>query len=140
MMHGAIETRTIWPRIALVVEDDSTLQELLAETLREAGFRVHATHTPPDPADIGRLQPDVVLLDLVLAGAFAGLDWLRALRAALWTAGTTVVVCSGHNGLRTRVERESLATAVLAKPFGIDELLAAVAADRATAGIVHPIN
>ncbi len=87
---------------------------------------------PPDgPAGLAALGPDLLLTDLGVDGDGGdGLGYLAALRADPRTRDVPVVLCSA-------VRAEALAAAAtgsggqvraaVAKPFAIDDLLAAVA-------------
>lgn len=64
----------------LVVEDDGEMRRLVAQLLREAGFRVTPCRDGRDLWEaIGAAPPDAVLLDIMLPG-ISGLDLLRQLR------------------------------------------------------------
>ena len=65
----------------LLVEDDPWLAELEMKTLGEAGFLVtHAPHAPSAIVKIDEIQPDVMILDVLLTGstAFALLHELQS--------------------------------------------------------------
>lgn len=65
----------------LLVEDDPWLAELEVKTLSEAGFLVtHAPHAPSAIVKIDEVQPDVMILDVLLTGstAFALLHELQS--------------------------------------------------------------
>lgn len=65
----------------LVVEDDPTLRELLAASLRFAGFAVSATASGLDALHIAASRPpDLVVLDVMLPD-LDGFEVLRRLRA-----------------------------------------------------------
>ncbi len=114
--------------LAVVVEDDAALCAAEREVLEGAGFWVWALPAPPDPEDIRRLRPDLLVLDLVLDGLPGGWDYLRALRTGPPTHEFPILVCTGHADLARRegARLAELAEVVLLKPFGVDDLLAAV--------------
>ena len=65
----------------LLVEDDPWLAELEVQTLSAAGFEVtHSPHAPSAIVAIDEVQPDVVILDVLLTGttAFALLHELQS--------------------------------------------------------------
>lgn len=65
----------------LLVEDDPWLAELEVRTLEGAGFEVaHSPHAPSAIVAIDDVQPDVIILDLLLTGttAFALLHELQS--------------------------------------------------------------
>ncbi len=65
----------------LLVEDDPWLAELEVQTLSKAGFEVaHSPHAPSAIVAIDDVQPDVIILDVLLTGttAFALLHELQS--------------------------------------------------------------
>jgi CheY-like chemotaxis protein len=112
------------PASVLVVDDNEALRENLAEALQLEGFVVAAVAT--GEAALARLAhdppPRVVLLDFRMPG-MSGADLLARIRGEPRLADVRVVMTSGSTGLRARVPA---ADAILAKPFGVRELLAAL--------------
>ena len=116
------------PRV-LVIDDDDLVRSLLAAALEDDGWRVLASDHALDPTDISQLRPAVVVLDLRLAAGDDGWLLLERLRSTPGAREIPVLVCSADDG-RTRNGAErlhALGAAVVAKPFAIDALLAAVA-------------
>ena len=115
----------------LIVEDDEPIRELLAELLREVGYRVF---TAPDgkPA-LERLctHPEglVVLLDLMMPG-MDGYALLQAVAAdPLLTARHRYILMSATTKtlpLKLVQLLKHLNVAWVPKPFDLDEVLAAV--------------
>jgi two-component system response regulator RstA len=65
----------------LLVEDDRKLTELVTEFMQRHGFTLHVLHNGAEaPARIQALQPDLVVLDLMLPG-LDGLGICRAIRS-----------------------------------------------------------
>jgi DNA-binding response OmpR family regulator len=70
-----MQTRTI-----VVVEDEQTIASAVAARLRREGFRVEvAADGPSGVALVGRVHPDLVVLDLMLPG-FDGLEVCRRIQ------------------------------------------------------------
>ena len=115
------------PRIAVVVEDDAALRDLLREVLEDAGYWVLAVGSPPELADVRRLQPDLLVLDLILEGWPLGWKYLQALRVTAGAEHVPVLACTGHLDLARRAGARlgDLADTVLLKPFGLDDLVLA---------------
>jgi len=115
-------TRTI-----LVVEDEVSIAEAVATRLRSEGFKVElAFDGPAGIALAEQLQPDLVVLDLMLPG-LDGLTVLRRLRQQ--ERGTHVLILTARDTVDDRVRglREG-ADDYLVKPFALEELLARVQA------------
>ena len=111
----------------LVVEDDPTLRELLAASLRFAGFAVSATPSGAEALRIAASRPpDLVVLDVMLPDV-DGFEVLRRLREA----GRDVPVLF----LTARDAGEDKVTGLTAggddyvtKPFRLEELIARIRA------------
>jgi DNA-binding response OmpR family regulator len=107
----------------LLIEDDETIAEPLAEGLRHYGLTVHRVATGAE----GLKAPygDVVLLDLGLPD-MDGIDVCRAIRE---TSDVPVVILSARGEEADRVLGLELgADDYLAKPFSVRELVARIRA------------
>ncbi len=79
-------------RRVLVVEDEPDLQELIKYNLSRDGFLVTCTDRGEQALILaGQIQPDLILLDLMLPG-MDGLEVCRHLKAATDTAQTPIVM------------------------------------------------
>ena len=115
-------------RRILVVDDDGAILDLLRLLLESEGYAVTtAASFQQARAAIAAGPPDLVLSDVRLpdAAPFALLDELAADPA---TAALPVLVCSGAaREIEQAAERLAhTESAVLLKPFDIDDLLATV--------------
>lgn len=111
----------------LVVEDDRSIREGIADALAFQGYAV----VQAERGDVGLQKAlsascDLVLLDLVLPGA-DGLTVLRELRRAQPTLPVVILTARGDEAERVRGLREG-ADDYVVKPFSIRELLARVEA------------
>ncbi len=113
------------PARILVVDDSAALRENLQEclelegylvTLAEDGARALETLAEGPP-------PAIVLLDLVMPG-MDGRELVARIREDPRLAGVRIVMSSGHTSTRMRQGIEF--DAFLPKPFGVEELLAAL--------------
>src|SRR4051812_5963409 len=67
-------------RTILLVEDEPAIAEPLAETLTREGFALEVAGTVADAIDaVGRVRPDLILLDLMLPDG-SGYDVCREVR------------------------------------------------------------
>jgi CheY-like chemotaxis protein len=115
-------------RRILVVDDDATIREVLTQVLLEEGYAVTAAADGPAALEaLATAAPDLLVLDLSLAGP---LDGSAVVTASAHLPGPTapVLVVSA----RSRAELAATACAigaagVLSKPFDLDEFLSAVA-------------
>ncbi|BCJ50065.1 DNA-binding response regulator [Actinoplanes sp. NBRC 14428] len=118
----------------LVVEDEATVRELLAATLRFAGFEVTSVATAGEAvvAAIGE-PPDLVLLDVMLPD-MDGFEVVRRLRDRRVTV--PVLFLTARDAQADKVTGLSLgADDYVTKPFDLEELIARIRAIlRRTAG------
>lgn len=110
----------------LIVDDDSTVRQVVADYLRAAGHEV--TEASDGPSGLAALTSgvDLAVLDLMLPG-FDGLELFRRARAA--GVDTPVIVLTAKGSETDRIlGLESGADDYLAKPFSPRELVLRVQA------------
>lgn len=111
----------------LVVEDEHTLADFIAQTLAAGGHSVVVAHdvTGGEQLALGE-EIDLVLLDVVLPGG-SGLDVLRAIRSR--KPALPVILLSARDDVQAKVEGLDLgADDYITKPFWLEELQARVRA------------
>ena len=109
-------------RRILVVDDEPQIRRALATNLRARGYVVDLAPTGEDALRlVADHHPDVVVLDLGLPG-IDGIEVVRGLRG--WT-NVPIIVLSVRDGEGDKVEAlDAGADDYVAKPFGMNELLA----------------
>ncbi len=118
-----------------MIEDDEDHRNLVCDALEAAGWRA-------EPAEDGiaglgrilRVRPDVILLDLRMP-RLGGARLLEMLRSTPQGSATRVVLTTGAE---VTDELRRLADAVLAKPFGGDDVVRAVRRVTGAPRAVHP--
>ncbi len=114
-----------------VVNGAPEFLNLMRELLQDEDYNVTTTNfIPATFAQIGSAQPDVLIIDLVV-GRRAGWDLLETLHADAATAGIPVITVSTDRGQLTRAKELAArygVTALLQKPFDLDDMLALVTA------------
>lgn len=117
----------------LIVEDDATLRDGLAEVLELEGFGVsRAEHGRASLSllDAG-LRPDVIVLDLVMP-VMDGLRFLKAIRCGAHARIPVIVMTAVGDQVDLRYLAEDIGCTVLSKTGPIEPLLDALRAlDRA---------
>jgi DNA-binding response OmpR family regulator len=123
------------PRV-VVVNDSEEFLDAITDALTDAGYEVTGHHGDRLSADdIAKLEPDLIVLDLVLNRRNLydelanGWDFLLLVRAHERLAGIPVIICSGDVRQLRRREEELKAVAnayVLSKPFALEDLEAMV--------------
>ena len=113
--------------LILVVEDDPIVRRSVRLTCERDGFRVLEAASGPEALDrLATVQPDLVLLDLMLPG-ISGLDVCRAIRRNDEAVPIIMVTAKGEEADKV-VGLELGADDYVTKPFGTRELLARIRA------------
>jgi len=109
----------------LVVEDDTTIRDLLSEVMEVEGFEIQLAANGLEALTVlAGWIPDLIILDLMMPvmDAEAFREHQLAMPAV---ADVPILVLSALNDLQFRAEAIG-ASAVIAKPFDIDTLVTAV--------------
>jgi two-component system KDP operon response regulator KdpE len=120
----------------LVIDDEPQMRRTLDTNLRARGYNVALAADGASALTIaGRVRPDVVILDLGLPD-IDGLEVLDGLRG--WSAVPIIVLSARDNEKAKVAALNAGADDFVAKPFGIDELVARLRAAmrRTTSGQV----
>jgi DNA-binding response OmpR family regulator len=114
------------PRTILVVEDETTLRETLADALEVEGFRVVAAADGREAlARFRSDKPDLILLDLMLP-ELSGIEVCRIIRAE---SGVPIVMLTAKDSELDKVVGLELgADDYVTKPFSLRELAARIRA------------
>ncbi|MBW1635941.1 MAG: response regulator [Deltaproteobacteria bacterium] len=110
----------------LVVEDEILIGLMLAKNLRSAGYTVGQVATMGEEAieraDIER--PDVILMDVTLAGDINGIEAARQIRVRY---GTPVIIFSGYSdSVFLEQAKKADPVAVLSKTGPFTDIIAAI--------------
>jgi two-component system response regulator MprA len=116
------------PNRVLVVDDDAALRSAMSRTLKLEGYEVDVAEDGMRALsffDQGAVQPDVVILDLLMPN----LDGMTACRLIRRTSEVPILMLTARHALADRVDGlEAGADDFLGKPFAVGELLARVRA------------
>jgi two-component system OmpR family response regulator len=117
----------------LVVDDEATILELLAGSLRFAGFEVVTAASGAEALRAAAAsRPDLVLLDVMMPGG-DGFEVVRRLRSS--GPDVPVIFLTARDGVRERVAGLALgADDYVTKPFSLDEVLERIRAVLRRAG------
>ncbi len=113
----------------MVIDDTPEILALFQELLAEEGYEVMAyTDAIRDLAEVERVQPDLIILDHIIAGEAVGLPMLQQLQQRGSTAEIPVIVCSAAASAMEEMEGclQGRGVRVVLKPFAIDDVLDAV--------------
>jgi two-component system KDP operon response regulator KdpE len=111
---------------ALLVEDDPNIVDLIRANLAVRGFETIVSTDGLDALELlDTLEPDIVLVDLMLPGA-DGLELCRRIRER---SSVAVIVVSARGGERDKISALNVgADDYMTKPFSVEELLARITA------------
>lgn len=115
---GSAARETSLPRL-LIVDDDGNLRKLLAATFSYGKYEIHEACNGVDAVRLAsRLEPAVILLDVMMPGELDGLEACRRIKAQPALKGTVVVLLTalGQENDRQRGELAG-ADAYIVKPF-----------------------
>jgi DNA-binding response OmpR family regulator len=109
----------------LVVDDERSINELIAVTLKQEGYEV--SQAPDGKAAVRmahELKPDLILLDMMMPG-MTGIDVARTLHASPGTIHIPIIFVTALSEPRERVEGLAIPQAVdyVCKPFELQELV-----------------
>lgn len=111
----------------LVVDDDPDILEVLRLMLEGEGYRVQTASTGQQMQHLLQVsQPDLVLLDFLLSGT-DGRVLVRQLQSQPSTASIPILMFSAHPLAQEEAQLMGV-DGFIAKPFEMDDVLAAVAA------------
>ncbi len=106
----------------LICDDEPSLRELMRISLAGEYSFVEAAHAAEAIELVERVQPDLVLLDVMLPGA-SGLTVLEQVRSGSHSRDIPVLVISAFSAESDqRAARSAGATGFLKKPFDPEEL------------------
>ncbi|HZS87659.1 MAG TPA: response regulator [Chloroflexota bacterium] len=114
--------------VVLMVDDDAAIAAMVAESLREEGYRVTCARSVSEAVEaLARVRFDLVLADTpgVRMGGDHGWDRLEPLREA--AGSTPMVLYTAHHGATVADLAAHGLREVPLKPFDLDELRAVVA-------------
>lgn len=124
--RAALDTTTDESRYILVIDDDASICDLIAEILGEEGYEVTSTRDPGRALKmIEQRPPALILLDLSVADQHA--EELVAAIRRLPGQTVSIIVVSGHTNVGQRAE-EVGANGYLPKPFDVPILVDTVQA------------
>ncbi|HEY3505154.1 MAG TPA: response regulator transcription factor [Actinocatenispora sp.] len=110
----------------LVVEDERDIRELLARSLRYAGFAITTADTGTDAVRAAaRTRPDLIVLDVMLPD-MDGFDVLKQLGSA--GQRPAVVFLTARGETEAKLRGLAMGDDYLTKPFSLEELVARIRA------------
>ncbi len=108
----------------LVVDDERSITQMMAMMLQTRGYDVEVAASGAEAIEKAALQPDVILLDLILPD-FQGFEVCRRLREAEVTRRIPIIMISVKYLFEDKIEGLYLgADDYLTKPFDHEELFA----------------
>lgn len=116
-------TAAVGRKRILIVEDDLPLRGMLSVALRRRGFQVLLAGDGTEAHRAIKIhQPNLMLLDLMMPGE-NGWDLLQKMQETGITGTIPTIVISAHLRVDPHAILKMGVTAILPKPFNLDELL-----------------
>ena len=110
----------------LILDDDPDILEILSYVLRESGYEIRALSCGDTVFDdIKDFQPDLILMDVMLAG-LDGRSICKKIKENHLTYFVPVILISGTHDLAESLHLAGAPNDFVGKPFDIDYLLARI--------------
>lgn len=110
-------------KTVLIIDDDEDILEILDIVFQDSGYEVILSRVGLDVDFISVLHPDIVLLDVRIAGSpKSGTDICKELKTKTATKHLPVILFSAECDLQL-LATACNANSYIAKPFVIDTLL-----------------
>jgi len=112
-------------RRVLIVEDQADIRKLIRMTLEFEPYEVHEAADGAEGLRLAQaLQPDLILLDVMMPGELDGLEVCSRVRAAPSLARTRVVLLTARGQVKDRdAGQQAGADEYLVKPFSPLQLI-----------------
>jgi two-component system chemotaxis response regulator CheY len=115
-------------RTALIVDDSSSVRQMVAYTLRQAGFAILEGCDGADALEkLGEQRVNLIITDLNMP-VMDGIEFIRRLRAKPNAKYTPVLMLTTESQMEKKQQGKSAgATGWIVKPFHPDRLLEVIA-------------
>lgn len=113
----------------MVVNDTQEILDLFRLILEEEGYEVVLySYAIQDMLEVERVQPDLMIIDLIFGREKVGWQMLQKLKMLRSTASIPVIICTAATREVYDMEGylHSKNVTVVLKPFDVDDMLAAV--------------
>jgi len=108
----------------MIADNDPGIVDVLTLMLEDAGYEVETTDDGQTVKDIKEHLPDLILLDIWMAG-FDGREICKYLKSQKLTKHIPLIMISANKDIE-EIAKEAGADTFIAKPFEMNELLAMV--------------
>ncbi|MFQ5449318.1 MAG: PleD family two-component system response regulator [Nitrospinaceae bacterium] len=109
----------------LIVDDQTDIRELIAETLGADEFRILKSGTGRQAVDTAKMEkPDLIIMDIMMPGEIDGLEATRLIKADPRTRECHIILLSAKGQEADRIRGKSVgANDYFVKPFSPTDLL-----------------
>ena len=108
-----------------MADDDPAIIDVLTLMLEEAGYKVYASANGQTIADVNRICPDLILLDILMSG-INGHDICKQLKNQPATKHIPVIMISANKDAK-EIALNACADDFISKPFEMYNLMEKVA-------------
>lgn len=109
----------------MVVDDDPSIIDVLTLMLKAAGYKVYASANGLTMADVNRISPNLILLDILMSD-INGHDICKQLKNQQSTKHIPIIIISAIKDAK-EIALDACADDFIAKPFEMYDLLQKVA-------------
>jgi CheY-like chemotaxis protein len=108
----------------IVVDDEPSIREICVDVLSSEGYEVSTADNGREAVDLLATHPaDLVLMDIMMP-VMDGVAACKLIRENAQTRDIPVVIMSASSNIHSRIsELQCMASAVVPKPFDLDQLL-----------------
>lgn len=113
----------------LVVNDTEEILQIFMDILSPEGYDVVLySYAINDMDEVMRIKPDLVILDLIFGQEKSGWQMLQKMKMTRGTATIPIIICTAATKEVREVQGylQAKGVSLVAKPFDIDDLLAAI--------------
>ncbi len=114
------------PKKILVIDDDHDILEIIDIIFKQEGYDVVLSDNGKEAEDVGQINPDLVLLDIRIAGSDKnGVDICAQIKSSPETQNLPVLLFSAEDDI-VELTRRCGANGFVRKPFRAAHLVAKV--------------
>jgi len=109
----------------LIVDDQKEVRELVKVTLRVGDYEIFTAENGEQAVDVAKYEkPDLVIMDVMMPGAYDGFEAARIIKNSPETAKTIIIMLTAR-GQQTDIDkgREAGADDYFVKPFSPLDLI-----------------
>lgn len=109
-------------KTVVLIQDNKEILDIMDEVLTDEGFEVISSLTPEPIEKLGKIEPDVLIIDDHIQGKKSGSEVIAELKSDPSTENLAAVLTSTSLDLPEKA-KECYADDYIEKPFDIDHMI-----------------